>query len=58
MIPAAHWTTKRNLTRPSSRETLIYIIGRLARGEDLPDEILVLLAEHPDMWRPTSPDFH
>jgi hypothetical protein len=58
MIAAAPWTTQRNLTRPTSRETLIYIIGRLSRGETLPDEILVLMAEHPDMWKPKSLDFH
>ena len=50
MTPQAHWTEKRNLTRPDKRETLIYILGRLSRGEKLPQEILVMLAQHPDMW--------
>jgi hypothetical protein len=51
MTPAIQqWTEQRNLTRPANRETLIYILGRLSRGETLPPEILIILAEHPDMW--------
>jgi len=55
---AVLWTEKRNLTRPSDRETLIYILGRLSRGESLPRDILVLLAEHPQMWNEKNPTSH
>jgi hypothetical protein len=59
MLTSATWTQKRNLsTRPENRETLIYILGRIARGETPPPEILVLLAEHPKMWLPRSPTNH
>lgn len=58
MTPATRWAEKRNLTRPANRETLIYILGRLSRGESLPSEILILLAEHPGMWTQRSTDTH
>ena len=50
MTPATTWTEKRNLSlaRPARKETLIYILGRLSRGEKLPPEVLVLLAEQ--LW--------
>lgn len=53
MIPSTTWGERRNLSlaRPVRQETLIYILGRLSRGEKLPEEVLLLLAEHPNlMW--------
>lgn len=59
MTPATRqWTQQRNLSHPRDRETLIYILGRLSRGESLPSEILVLLTEHPKMWMHRSPETH
>jgi hypothetical protein len=51
MTPATTWGEQRNLSlvRPVKQETLIYILGRLSRGEKLPSEVLILLAEHPAM---------
>lgn len=59
MTPATHqWTQKRNLPSTANRETVIYILGRLSRGERLPPEILVLLAEHPALWTPKPSGTH
>jgi hypothetical protein len=55
MTPATpRWADQRNLSRPANRETLIYILGRISRGETLPPEVLVILAEHPRMWKPSG----
>jgi len=60
MTPSTRqWTTQRNLSGSTiTRETLIYILGRVSRGETLPPDVLVLLAEHPKMWVPHSPEDH
>jgi hypothetical protein len=60
MTPATRqWAEQRNLpNRPGNRETLIYILGRISRGETLPPEVLVFLAEHPKMWTPKDPGSH
>ena len=39
----ADWGEKRNLNLPAGRETLIYVLGRVARGEPIPAELWELL---------------
>jgi len=44
------WTASRNLKLGSARETLIYAVGRVARGETLPAEVWLYLLSLHVLW--------
>lgn len=56
LVSSEVWAKQRNLNLRVEQEAFLYLLGRAAKGDLLPAEMWVFLAQNPRMWnhRPTE----